>query len=188
MNRMPDLNKYAPEFALALRWIFLAEGLLSDDPDDRGGITNYGISLRWLRSHPDGDINGDGVIDADDIRALTPDQAAAFYYTAFWIGSGCHLLPARPALALFDFAVNSGVSRAATILQETVGVARDGVVGPVTAKAVCAFGDDLVPEYLGRRALFYHDITVANSTYAKFLRGWFSRLFRLQRVIERKAL
>lgn len=188
MNRMPDLTKYSPEFALALRWIFLAEGYLSDDPDDRGGVTKYGISLRWLRTQPDGDIDGDGDIDADDIRALTPDQAAAFYHAGFWLAAGCHLLPLRPALAVFDAVVNAGVSQGVQLLQDVLGVRRDGVVGPVTAAAVRAAGDDLVPEYLGRRALFYHDITLANSTYAKFLRGWLNRLFRLQRVIERRAV
>lgn len=188
MNRMPDLSSYSPDFALALRWIFRAEGYLSDDPDDRGGITKYGISLRWLRSHPDGDITGDGLVDADDIRALTPERAAQFYHSGFWLAANCHQLPPGLDLAVFDFAVNAGVSRAAMLLQQALRVRADGVIGPVTlAAAVRADIDDLVIDYLGRRALFYADLVRANSSQAKFLRGWLNRLFRVQRVIERRA-
>lgn len=184
MNRMPDLSQYSPDFASALRWIFRAEGYLSDDPDDRGGITKYGISLRWLRSHPDGDITGDGIVDADDIRALTPDAAARFYHSGFWLAANCHQLPAPLNVAVFDFAVNAGVSRAAMVLQESLRVRADGVIGPVTLRAALnADGHELLVDYLGRRALFYTDLVRANSSQAKFLRGWLNRLFRLQSYI-----
>lgn len=186
MNRMPDLTPYPLEFARALAWIFQAEGYLSDDPDDAGGITKYGISLRWLRSHPEGDVNGDGIVDADDIRALTPVQAADFYFTGFWQASRADQMPGKIALAVFDFAVNAGVDRAAMVLQQSLRVKADGIIGPVTLAALrAADQDELLADYLGRRALFYHDIVTANTRHARFLRGWLNRLFRLQRVIVR---
>ena len=45
---------------------------LVDDPDDPGGITKYGVSFRFLKDHGI-DVDGDGDIDAEDIRGLNPE-------------------------------------------------------------------------------------------------------------------
>jgi hypothetical protein len=46
------------------------EGGFVNDPKDPGGATKYGISLRFLRDlAPElGDVDGDGDVDADDVR------------------------------------------------------------------------------------------------------------------------
>ena len=75
---MPILGTmYSMEQQCALDWIFWAEGGYVDDPDDPGGATRFGISLRLLKKMGKlGDIDGDGDIDADDIRRLSSDSAS----------------------------------------------------------------------------------------------------------------
>lgn len=162
-------------------WILRAEGGYVDDPDDPGGATRYGISLRYLRGKGGlGDIDGDGVVDADDIRALTEQDAIRFFLDDFWSPCRCDELPDPIAIALADGAVNMGVRRAVMLLQETVHATIDGVIGPQTIGAVHRRGaEGLLPLCLARRARHYHDLVRANSGLAKFLDGWFNRLFLL---------
>ena len=63
---MADVDKLLP-FILA--W----EGKFVDDPDDRGGATNMGVTLKTWRS-VGYDKDGDGDIDVDDLKSLTPED------------------------------------------------------------------------------------------------------------------
>lgn len=118
-------------FAAALKLVLGVEGGYSDDPQDAGGATDHGITQKvfngWLRSHGDA---------ARDVRTITPDEVAAIYHDEYWSAVKGDELPAGVDIAVFDFAVNSGVARAAIYLQEIVGVAPDGRIGPLTLAAV----------------------------------------------------
>ncbi len=175
-------------FELALRWIFHAEGGYVNDPKDPGGATRYGISLRYLKGKGKiGDIDGDGDIDADDIKDLTKSHAAELYRTDFWDKCRCDELPLPLAIVLFDQAVNTGVTTAIRSLQRHSGSKVDGVIGPKTIKAANnKFRRNptwFIASYMGRRAKYYHKITIRNAALNKFLRGWFIRLFDLQQFI-----
>lgn len=76
------------------------EGGYSNDPNDPGGETNYGITKR---SYPH-----------LDIKNLSKEQALAIYHEDYWERIGGDSLAFPEALALMDYAVNSGVSRAMT--------------------------------------------------------------------------
>ena len=60
------------------------------------------------------------------------------YRTRYWDALRCDELPAGLDYAVFDYGVNSGVSRSAKALQRVAGVADDGIVGPVTLGAAQA--------------------------------------------------
>ena len=137
---MPNLFDTAHAFTA--RW----EGGLTDHPADPGGLTKYGVSLRWvqdlaqqarqscLRQHKncescpqvrtlnctcgDIDLDMDGDVDADDIRACTREQAAILFKKHFWDAQGCAALPLPLAVALYDGAVNMGPGRAVRQLQQ----------------------------------------------------------------------
>ena len=135
-------------FTLAHTFTARWEGGLSDHEADPGGITNHGISLRWVTdlarqakerclrdarqcdtcprgTGPDCDyfsldLDNDVDIDADDIRACTKEQAARLFRRHFWEALGCDRLPLPLAVTLYDGAVNMGASRAVKQLQEAM--------------------------------------------------------------------
>lgn len=178
--------------AFVARW----EGGLVNHPNDPGGITNRGVSLRWLRTIG-ADIDGDGDIDADDIRAVTPEVAADLFRLHFWVTPRIHRLPPLVAVAVYDAAVNQGAPRAVRQLQmacNTVSarsVAVDGGIGPQTLGRVQALCGELAGGALAvcdvvisERDRFYrslaarppqrtNDGTVID--YRAFLSGWLNR-------------
>lgn len=101
-----------------------AEGGYTNDPADPGGETNWGISKR---SYPH-----------LDIRALTREEAVEIYRRDFWQRVHGDEMPPVLAFHLLDFAVNSGVETAIRKLQHELGVADDGIWGPVTKAAAAA--------------------------------------------------
>ncbi len=157
-------------FDYAFNHLMEAEGGYVNDKYDRGGRTKYGISQK---SYPE--LN---------IRKLTLKDAKAIYLRDYWKKAGCDKLPPRLALAVFDAAVNHGVKKSVVFLQQTIGVRADGVNGPVTQKAARKRDKKrTLIDLLTRRAEFYHYIVLSNSTQARFIKGWFKRLFKLQRFI-----
>ncbi len=150
------------------------EGGHNNDPDDRGGETNHGISSA---ANPD-----------LDVASLTMDQVKARLYQNYWRAARCNRLPRQLAWATFDAAVLHGDHKAVVLLQQSLWVTADGDNGPITqAAARRADFNAVIPDLLSRRALFMHDIVTADHTQAKWIRGWFRRLFLLQQFIQREA-
>jgi len=101
---VPDA--YSPEFLTAVERVLAFEGGYSSNPDDPGGVTNFGISAR---SHP-------GL----DIAALTRDAAIEIYWRQWWLRFGFARLPAAAAAKTFDLAVNIGAGCAIQCLQRAL--------------------------------------------------------------------
>jgi lysozyme family protein len=126
------------------------EGGESNDPDDRGGHTKYGISKR---AHPD-----------VDIASLTIDQAKEIYRTQYWEKCGCHRMGNQDhAEVIFDIAVNMGVAAAREILS----AASQDKTDPLIAKMAL------------HRISRYARIVTKNRTQGKFLLGWLNRTLNL---------
>lgn len=158
------------------------EGALSDDPNDPGLVTHWGISLRWLRSLGPmiGDLDGDGEVTEDDIRGLTREQAIELYREKFWDPRYAEM-PDGVASKVFDAAVNMGPSAAHRLLQEALrelgfNLAVDGVLGPMTMDAVkTADWYDLLREFRAAQSYRYARLAIANPNLQTFLRGWLRR-------------
>lgn len=162
----------APWFYKAVEVILYHEGGFVDDPDDPGGATKYGISNR---SHPV-DRDGDGVIDANDAKMITIEEARDIYYNNYWLPVHGNELPYTVALCAFDCAVNQGVGTATKTLQKAVVVKQDGIIGPITIGAVTkAPVEKLVRDYQTSRIEKYMAIVRRNPTSAKYLHGWIRR-------------
>lgn len=89
----------------AIKFVLRWEGGLSRDPNDPGGITNWGISKR---AYPN-----------LDIESLTREQAEEIYHRDYWEKAGCPALSYPLDIVVFDTAVNLGVRRAKELLSET---------------------------------------------------------------------
>ena len=136
------------------------EGGYSNDPNDPGGETKFGISKR---SYP-----------KLSIAALTLEDAKVIYQTDYWDKIRGAELPAPIDEFVFDFAVNSGVQTASTALQGAVGALRDGNIGPKTIEAVKRTpGRNILRLLFVERAMVFA-LSPKDNLYG---RGWFARLF-----------
>jgi lysozyme family protein len=153
-------------FNKAMDFVFRWEGGYVNDPADPGGETKFGISKRQYPNL--------------DIRNLTHEKAASIYHADYWMKIRGDELHPRVAVALMDYAVNSGVNRAVKTLQKLVRAKQDGVIGPVTiGKANSTDGADLSAELVSSRADFLVTLALRRETLGKFLKGWMRRTHSL---------
>lgn len=157
-------------FARAIAYILRpdVEGGLVDDPDDPGGLTNLGYALH---EHPE--------MTADQIRALTPATVAPLYQREYWEPIHGSELPDATAFALFDVAVNSGVTKAIRLLQTALRIPVDGLMGTQTIHAA-----QIAPPKSLVRDLFEQRLALmeAQPNYAHAGKGWRRRV--IQTAIE----
>jgi len=188
-------------FEIAHRFTARMEGGFVNNPSDPGGATNYGVSLRWLRSlGPEvGDFDDDDDVDIDDIRRLTPELARLLFHARFWDAYHCDDYPREVGIALYDCMVNSGPARSIRIMQEAANfypgyapvLAEDGIAGPKTrarVHEVCRASHDgalvLAKVMIEARRRFYARIIAANPRLGAFKRGWNSRCDQLIDYLE----
>lgn len=180
-------------FEQAIDTILRHEGGYVNNPNDPGGATNYGISLRFLVDFPEyGDINNDGVVNIEDIRNLTPDHAMTIYRDLWWDRYGYgNINDQTIATKVFDFSVNIGSKRAHTLLQMAINNAfgmnltADGIIGPATLDVInsCTDGDEeqiLLSAYCDEAYKFYQRLIAKNPKLRVFERGWKRRAYELQ--------
>lgn len=168
-------------FDTALEFTLKWEGGYSDNPADRGGRTQAGVTQRvydsWRRVHGQ---------TPEDVRVITEPEVRAIYKNMYWDEALCGELPAPVDLVHFDAAVNHGVSRATKFLQEATGVSIDGIFGAQTHQAVLHYLDtstpkDLAEHLLFRRRVFYAFLVRKDPTQQVFYKGWLARLADLQK-------
>lgn len=154
-------------FARTLALVLVHEGGYVDHPADPGGATNKGITLATFRRY----VKPGGT--KDDLRRLTVEQAATCYRRQYWDAVLGAELPDGVDFAVFDFAVNSGPSRAVKYLQSVVGATPDGRIGPMTLAAVRAFSAVAVVNSLcDRRMGFLRRL----KHWPTFKNGWTRRV------------
>jgi lysozyme family protein len=181
------------KFKHALKRLRPIEGGLVDDPNDAGGITNHGISLRTLLrlGHidldgdglPDYDFNGDGAIDENDIRDLSNEDSEQFYYQEWWLKNHYGDLPETIRDKVFDFSINMGPRQAHKLLQRAIKangyhLAIDGIIGRNSKFLIKACDRDALLSALRSEAAgFYRLLAAIRPKNLKFLEGWLVRAY-----------
>ncbi len=150
----------------ALSQILKFEGGYSNDPDDPGGATNFGIT----QSLYDPTLK-------KNVKDITKPEVEKLYWI-IWRQAGCDKIDSiSPKLAEihFDCAVNCGAYQANKLLQDVLQVKIDGVFGPQTLSKI---KDSLLVRklYLDRRKQFYDSLIKQKPKLAKFKKSWYSRL------------
>jgi len=162
------------DFRDALRVILIHEGgsQFTDNPNDPGGATKYGISLRFLLGEGV-DIDHDGDIDADDVKGLDEAGAERLYSAFFWAPMHADSFVQPVAAKLFDVAVNVGTKRATILAQRAALVTDDGLLGPQTIRAIIGTPPGIFIANLERvQTDFYEAIVEKRPAAVEFLEGW----------------
>ena len=156
------------------------EGGFVNDPLDRGGATNLGITQQTLsdwRGHK---------VTVEDVRNLTEEEARDIYDTRYLRKPKINQLPfPHPQVLVFDMAVNHGPGRAIKLLQKTIKkagfgpISVDGGIGPQTV-AACERAQEAMGPYLQNaiveeRKAFYESIIERSPSQERFRRGWMNR-------------
>lgn len=172
-------------FDLAIQVVLQHEGGYADNPADPGGPTNFGISIRYLRSIGELlDFDGDGDMDAADMQLLPQGTAIEIYREMIWEpGRYAQISDQDVATKVFDLAVNMGARQGHKLLQRAlrscgVVLKEDGVIGMVTL-AAC----NKVPGFPQLTALrsesagFYRALAAKKPDLAVFLPNWTKRAY-----------
>lgn len=175
-------------FDAAMAVVYRNEGGEVNDPHDRGGHTNMGVTKATLNN-----AYKRGIVGHSNPSRLTKAEASKIYHEMFWKPSKAGEMPDPVATVYFDMYVHHGASGGPKLLQRALrglghNVKIDGAVGPQTLAAVKAQAS--TPQ--GARALAnmlcdvrqtrFEEIVAGNSTQRKFLRGWTNRNNRMRKI------
>ncbi len=162
---MPDRILSMADFEAAVAKTIRREGgdKLTDDPDDPGGLTRYGISKR---AHPD-----------VDPRNLSLDGAKAIYRKEYWDPLKGDSIASQPvAELLFDAGVNMGEAQAVKLAQLVLELPQDGIFGPATLAALNADSALVfIAAYSMAKVARYVALVKKDPKLEKYFYGWVRR-------------
>jgi lysozyme family protein len=128
------------------------EGGYTNDAQDPGGPTNWGITIADARMYWKPGAT------ADDVKAMPKAVAIDIYRQKYWAKMDCDSQPAGPDFVDFDYGVNSGTARALSLRAKLTAQK----LAPIAyVKAACA-----------ARSSFLHGL----KTWAVFGKGWGRRV------------
>ena len=190
----------ADNFSIAHAFTAKHEGGLSDDAADSGGLTKFGVDLAMMQDIASTQAGRDtldrmGIIlpvTRNTIKNLTETQAVSIYRWQAWESLKLDIIPLRPAVLIYDAAVNSGPKQSVRFAQRGYNscvlygqpLDTDGIMGPATRKAMQqADTDKILMAMLDQREQFYRDIVAAKPSQEVFLKGWLNRVTDLRRYV-----
>lgn len=174
------------EFLTSFRKTSKFEGGYANHPNDKGGETYKGIARnmwpQWggwkiIDRYKGSPVSSKKMTEVLSGSVELEDMVEAFYRAHFWKPIiGDEIMNQLIADNIYDFAVNSGVSRAVRYAQRIVGTAEDGIMGPKTIKAINQNAHRFVPEYKAARRGFIEKIIARDESQSVFRNGWINRI------------
>ena len=153
-------------FDKCLEMVLVHEGGYVNNKNDRGGMTNLGVTRRVYEDWVDRPVS------EQEMRDLTPEDVAPIYRKNYADRIHFDSLPSGLDWACLDWAINSGASRPAKAIQRAVGATADGVIGPKTLQLVAEKDPEFIIDYVYTvRQSFYESL----DDYKHFGRGWSRR-------------
>ncbi|GEM_PF-366059 len=179
---------YKSHFDENINHVFDVEGGYSDRKNDRGGKTNLGVTYETYKSYYKLYYKNK-VVTEEMHKNLSFDEAKNIYRAEFWNKiHGDEIYNASVALYIFDFAINSGVENAATVVQETLkdsvfklNVSVDGIFGTNTLNNINRVDSKIFYEKLdSNRKKFIENLIKKDPTQNANKKGWENRLKKLE--------
>lgn len=167
------------DFNLSFDFLMKHEGGYVDNPADRGGPTNMGMTIYDLSTPTH-------IATAEDIKNLSIAQAWDFYKAKFWdkmfLGD---VKSDLIAMSMFDLSVVQGTTPVTKMIQGLVKQPVDGIMGPKTVKAINGTWPDklIVSGLIKASQLRFVGICQKDATQLVFLKGWLNRTYSLLDLI-----
>ena len=161
---MADKNKLIP---IIKRW----EGGYSDNPNDRGGATNSGVTLAVYQS-----VYGKSKTK-NDLKKMTNEQWNYIFTKLYWNKWKADDIKNQSiANILVDWVWMSGYGTIKKI-QSLFGLTADGIVGNKTISYINSHDqEEVFNKIWNRRKQFYESLVKNNPSQKVFLKGWMNRL------------
>jgi lysozyme family protein len=168
------------DFNLAIPILLQEEGgaKFTNDLSDAGGATKYGVTLAELVAHGC-DFDGDGDTDAEDVKAMTEEQANEIYLADYWNKYRLGEIESQSvAMKAFSLIVNAGGNGAKIIQRGAMAlgadITDDGGFGDHTIAALNGVdATQLMDAIVEAQKTYYWSITAKNiSTKALTKLGW----------------
>jgi lysozyme family protein len=99
-----------------LERVLAHEGGYTNDPQDPGGPTNFGITIYDYRKYVKPSAT------AADVKRMSLAEAKRIYRSKYWDALSCDDLPAGVDYTVFDYGVNSGIGRAGKVTRRVLGL------------------------------------------------------------------
>lgn len=170
-------NNRDDDFDNAFELLLVNEGTFSNNPNDPGKGTIYGITER---DYPESFTKIYNLYKSG-MTTLALRQAKMFYKKHFWNELYKEIPDSSLALKLFDIGVNRSVKVAVKILQRVLyydfgkTLKKDGLFGQITLGAVKSVSSELLyKKYIDQTERNYRSLR----GFVYFGRGWLNRLFR----------
>jgi lysozyme family protein len=155
-------------FAPSLVAVLKHEGGYTNNPADKGGPTNRGVTQAvyddWRASER---------LGKRSVQLINGYEVGEIYRRLYWNAVHGDDLPPGVDYCTFDFAVNSGVNRASRYLQRAIGVIEDGEVGPATLAAARATPPSRIVDAISDARAAYLKCL---SNFDVFGHGWMTRV------------
>ena len=168
-------------FKKFLDYIFEVEGGYTNDKNDRGGKTAWGITEEEAREFG----------YTGDMKDLTKDFAKNIYLKKYYLGNKLDkVVDDKVALSICDWAVNSGrngtINVQIAVNQLTnANLDVDGIIGNKTLDALNAVDPEKFLEiYHILQRLYYKGKVEADKTQEDFLAGWLNRVQRKEEYLK----
>jgi len=168
-------------FKKYLKHILELEGIYSDNKNDRGGKTKFGITEKTAQSYG----------WKESIELLPLYIAEKIYYSRYWNKarlSEVAVYSPTIALEIFESGVNCGIKRSCKWFQKALNALRtiddleeDGIIGKKTLKALSYrrhYLDHItiIKIMNAYQAMHYVLLCKNDPSQKEFIRGWFKRV------------
>ena len=162
-------------------YLLKVEGGYSDDENDKGGKTKYGITEEEARKYG---YKG-------DMQDLTKDFAKNIYLKKYYLGNKLDkVVNDKVALSICDWAVNSGrngTKNAQIAINQltNANLDVDGIIGNKTLEALNSVDSNKFLEvYHNLQRIYYKGKVEADKTQEDFLAGWLNRVQRKEEYLK----